>query len=90
MTYPASLIAIMLGRLNMDMASCIRAYRDMSEAIFKPKESFNIAAKVLAKYHAKERFSSSALEKAIKTVIVATGRSAEEMMYPGIEQKCKM
>lgn len=80
----------MLGRLNMDMASCIRAYRDMSESIFKPKDTLNIAAKVLAKYHARERFSSSALEKAVKTVIVSTGRSVEELMCPGIDQKCKM
>jgi len=80
----------MLGRLNMDMASCIRAYRDMSESIFKPRETLNIAAKVLAKYYVRGRFSSSALEKAIKTVIVSTGKSVDELMYPGIEQKCKM
>ncbi|KAK3363966.1 phospholipase, patatin family protein [Lasiosphaeria hispida] len=89
-TSTGGLIAIMLGRLNMDMASCIRAYRYMSESIFKPRETLNIAAKVLAKYHVRGRFSSSALEKAIKTVIVSTGKSVDELMHPGIEQKCKI
>jgi hypothetical protein len=80
------LIAIMLGRLNMDVVSCIRAYLDMSKSIFKPKGAFAIA-----KFfpNGKGRFDSHALEKAIKTVIVSTGRSVDELMDSGIQRKCK-
>jgi hypothetical protein len=38
-TYGYSLIAIMLGRLQMGVDECIRKYLDVSSAAFQPKRS---------------------------------------------------
>lgn len=84
------LIAIMLGCLNMDMDSCIRAYREMSQSVFTPKKrSLNPAAHILSKYKARGRFDSAALEKAVKSVIVSSGRPMDELMHSELQPRCR-
>ena len=61
-----SLIAIMLGRLEMDVDECIEAYKELMKSVFEKKQSlFAVGFSGMIK----SRFSSKALEKAVKGVI---------------------
>ena len=60
----------MLGRLEMDIRSCIDAYLRLSKSVFRPKYSkFNVLGWAYATVTGRERFSSKALECAIKEVV---------------------
>lgn len=59
-----SLIAIMLGRLEMDVESCITAYTNLMNDIFGKR-----AKPINWKLDVKGQFSANALEKAIKSLI---------------------
>ncbi|KAG4433973.1 hypothetical protein IFR05_010553 [Cadophora sp. M221] len=61
-----SLIAIMLGRLEMDVDDCIAAYKALMKAVFEKKQNF---LPVGLRGMIKSKFSSEELERAIKTVI---------------------
>lgn len=66
------LIAIMLGRLEMDIRECIAAYSDLAAAVFGEKLSsipINIEGKI------KPRFDSAKLEGAIKKVVAQSSAS---------------
>ena len=56
----------MLGRLEMDVESCIKAYTSLMGDVFGKRNK-----KIDWRLNVKEQFSSSALEKAIKTMIPA-------------------
>ena len=65
-TSTGGLIAIMLGRLQMDIESCITAYRQLSERVFR-KVAHRISIKNLGKTQG--RFDARELEKVIKDII---------------------
>lgn len=71
-----SLIAIMLGRLEMDVGSCIRSYLDLCKSVFSDKKTFpiNLQGNIRA------RFKTDALEKAIKKVITDHGFSEDALL----------
>ena len=68
-TSTGGLIAIMLGRLKMDVKSCIEAYMDMSDKIFRKKRHRlkNIKGGL------QSRFDTETLEETIKDLIVKQG-----------------
>ena len=80
------LIAIMLARLEMDVDECIEAYRDLMKSIFEKKKSLfsvGLTGKI------KARFSSKALETAIKQVI--SSREGVSVNDPfEMPQNCKV
>lgn len=81
-----SLIAIMLGRLEMDVDECITAYSGLAEAVFGEKLSsfpVNIKGKV------KARFDSVELEKAAQKVVVDSGASDTALFNDGTERGCR-
>jgi patatin-like phospholipase/acyl hydrolase len=70
-TSTGGLIAIMLGRLEMDVDECIDAYRKLTETIFKSKKN---RMGLSLKGDVSARFSSETLRDAIKTVVNETNR----------------
>ncbi|KAF2183896.1 FabD/lysophospholipase-like protein [Zopfia rhizophila CBS 207.26] len=85
-TSTGGLIAIMLGRLEMDVDACITAYSDLAAKVFGEKLTripFNIKGDV------KPRFDSERLESAIKKVIVQSGASETDLLNDGTEHGCR-
>jgi hypothetical protein len=66
----------MLGRLKMDVNSCIESYLRMCETIFSDKKTWpvNLRGNIQA------RFKTASLEQAIKNVITDQGLSEAELL----------
>ncbi|KAG9839762.1 ankyrin, partial [Aureobasidium melanogenum] len=64
-TSTGGLIAIMLGRLEMSVDECIKAYTDLSREVFHKKRRSPVGIKG----DIKERYDSEALELAVRKVI---------------------
>ena len=80
-----SLIAIMLGRLRMDINSCIDAYTSLSDSVFqKVKHRVTLRGKVQG------RFDSAELERAIKTIVQSQGHDENALLKDGAETNCKV
>jgi hypothetical protein len=71
------LIAIMLGRLEMDVDECISAYSKLMESVFEEKSSW---LPVSWTGRTKARFDSSRLKKAIEEVITGQGVSTTDLL----------
>ncbi|KAK2807307.1 hypothetical protein FQN50_005461 [Emmonsiellopsis sp. PD_5] len=71
-----SLIAILLGRLKLDVRQCIDVYRSLSSRAFKRKRRLGIGpgGKI------RERFDSKELEIAVKTVVAEHCDSEDELL----------
>jgi len=86
-TSTGGLIAIMLGRLQMDVDTCITAYTELMKSIFEEKSSwlpFTLGGKTQA------RFDSSKLEDAINKVITSSGNSVNDLFNDGVDRGCKV
>jgi hypothetical protein len=87
LTYPAdSLIAIMLGRLEMDVDECINAFSRFTKAIFAHKNNrlpFSSTLKT------QPRFDSATLEKAIQETIAGRNISQRALFNDDKERRCK-
>ncbi|RDW75382.1 hypothetical protein BP6252_06524 [Coleophoma cylindrospora] len=86
-TSTGGLIAIMLGRLGMDVDECIKAYDTMFEHVFGKKKHrlpINWGLEV------KPAFSAEALKSAITQLITKKGgRKEDEQFNRGVNHKCK-
>ncbi|KAJ5960511.1 FabD/lysophospholipase-like protein [Penicillium vulpinum] len=85
-TSTGGLIAIMLGRLEMDVDKCIDAYSGLAATVFGEKLSsipFNLRGKTTA------RFDSATLKSAIEKVIEDSGACQEDLFNDGIERGCR-
>ncbi|GIC93461.1 uncharacterized protein Aud_009949 [Aspergillus udagawae] len=85
-TSTGGLIAIMLGRLEMDVDECIAAYTDLAAHVFGEKLSrfpVNIRGGV------KPRFDSARLESAIKKVVTQKSVSETDLLNDGKERGCR-
>ena len=79
------LIAIMLGRLKMDVESCIEAYVDMSDRIFrKAHHRLNARGKLQGKFDAQE------FERAIKQIVISTGLKEDDLLMDEPNTSCKV
>ncbi|KAI9674021.1 MAG: hypothetical protein M1829_003864 [Trizodia sp. TS-e1964] len=83
-TSTGGIIAIMLGRLEMDVDDCIKAYTRMFEAIFSKK---NLPITIWGKI--KGRFKSSVLEECVSKILKDHGLSGAEPLNDG-KQRCKV
>ncbi|KAJ5623136.1 protein kinase subdomain-containing protein [Penicillium lividum] len=75
-TSTGGLIAIMLGRLEMDVDRCIAAYSDLAAAVFGEKMHsipINFKGDITAK------FDSAKLERAIQKVVEDSGASEQDL-----------
>lgn len=66
----------MLGRLDMSVDECIKAYTELSEKVFQKKH--RIPADI--KGNLKERYDSKILEQAIKKVIKDRGLDEDTLL----------
>jgi hypothetical protein len=81
-----SLIAIMLGRLEMDVDECITAFRETMQTVFEKKTKTLFPLSLLGDVRA--RFSSKTLEEAIKNVISSRhGLREDDPMYDQLADK---
>jgi hypothetical protein len=76
----------MLGRLEMDVNSCIKWYIHLCELVFSNKKLLPVN---LMTTNVRARFDSSRLEEAIKKVIVQHGSATEELLKKP-ENGCKV
>ena len=80
-----SLIAIMLGRLHMDVDACINAYSMLSKDIFSQKGlPVNWQGEVTGRY------KSSELEKSIIKIIGATELPEDALLNDGEDRGCRV
>jgi ribosomal protein S26 len=79
----------MLGRLGMDIGTCINSYLELASSIFQ-KKSTRIEGRLRGVYSARSRFESRALEEAVKKIVISRGLSADATLSLGEEPKCKM
>ncbi|KAH6988874.1 acyl transferase/acyl hydrolase/lysophospholipase [Ilyonectria sp. MPI-CAGE-AT-0026] len=84
-TSTGGLVAIMLGRLRMDVDECIDAYTDLSDKIFrKQKHRISLNGTIQG------RFDSEELERAIKEVIQEQGFDVNELLKDDANARCKV
>ncbi|KAA6415805.1 MAG: hypothetical protein FRX48_00523 [Lasallia pustulata] len=88
-TSTGGLIAIMLGRLEMDVDECIQTYKCLLETIFKSKSLIPVTIKGKTK----ARFDSNILRQSIEDIIrkhIDTSRDpATELLNNGQVKDCK-
>ncbi|KAH9209887.1 acyl transferase/acyl hydrolase/lysophospholipase [Leptodontidium sp. 2 PMI_412] len=83
-TSTGGIIAIMLGRLEIDVDECIEEYTSMFEAIFGKKGlPVNMWGKI------KGRFDSTVLEQCIKGILKKRGL-AEDALLNDSNERCKV
>ncbi|KAL9617923.1 MAG: hypothetical protein Q9160_007289 [Pyrenula sp. 1 TL-2023] len=86
-TSTGGLIAIMLGRLDMDVNECISAYNRLMESVFEGKSHkmpFGWTGRT------KARFSTIKLKNAIEQVIAGRRISASEPFNDGNPRRCRV
>ncbi|KAH8816491.1 phospholipase, patatin family protein [Xylogone sp. PMI_703] len=81
------LIAIMLGRLEMDVDECIMAYRTSMKTVFKKRSRRWL---VNRKGQIKARFDSGRLKVVIESVIESKGLSKTSLFNDGSQRGCKV
>lgn len=85
MTLTYRLLATMLDRLQMNIDSCITAYVNLSERVFKKRRHrLTISGTVQG------RFDSHKLEKAIKEIVIKSGLSKDALHWDIVPARCKV
>jgi patatin-like phospholipase/acyl hydrolase len=87
-TSTGGLIAIMLGRLQMDIDSCITAYLDLSSVAFRRKRhKANIFGRANDAYNVKGTYSSEDLERVVKELVKSVEGDSEAKLASS--NRCK-
>lgn len=90
-TSTGGLIAIMLGRLQMDVQSCIKAYLKISSEVFQPlRAKNNIFGRGKDAVKVRGRFSSKALEDHIKAIVMSMGEEKEAKLKDDANPNCRV
>ena len=90
-TSTGGLIAIMLGRLKMDIEDCITAYLQISEEVFQPRRrSLNFLGKANDALKVRGRFNSEALKKGIQRSVVQAGEDRDVKLKVEAKPKCRV
>ncbi|QGJ00614.1 hypothetical protein CEK26_002058 [Fusarium fujikuroi] len=85
----ARLIAIMLGRLQMDVDECISAYNDLIKVVFNAKARVH-QSKFSLLGQTQARFDSGGLKAAIEKTLKDRGLSPTDSMVDSREPDCKV
>lgn len=75
----------MLGRLEMTIDDCIKAYTALSDKVFQKRQH---RLKINGQFQG--RFDSQALEQAIKDIVVSQGLDADAELQSAGDTKCKV
>ncbi|KAI0845105.1 phospholipase [Daldinia vernicosa] len=86
-TSTGGLIAIMLGRLEMDVDECISVYSELMRSIFKKKWNW-FPISLTGK--SRSRFKSAKLESAIKEAIIRHGSKETDLFNDGVDRRCRV
>ncbi|KAI9775783.1 MAG: hypothetical protein M1816_005768, partial [Peltula sp. TS41687] len=86
-TSTGGLIAIMLGRLEMDVVECIEAYSELMETVFRKKRS-KLPISCMGK--TKARFDSKKLKSAVEKVVTNHNASSTELFENGTTRGCRV
>jgi len=86
-TSTGGLIAIMLGRLQMDVDECITAYTGLMKTVFEKKR---LRLPIDWKGKTKSRFDAAKLESAVKEVITSRGAKETDLFNDGLERGCRV
>ncbi|KAF2875101.1 acyl transferase/acyl hydrolase/lysophospholipase [Massariosphaeria phaeospora] len=84
-TSTGGLIAIMLGRLEMDVDACMAAYSELMKAVFKEESSW---LPVSWSGKLKARFDSAKLRSAVDDVIASSGASTTDAFNDNKARGC--
>ncbi|KAG7410244.1 Phospholipase A I [Fusarium oxysporum f. sp. raphani] len=84
-TSTGGLIAIMLGRLRMTVDECIVAYTSLSNMVFEKKRH---RSKINGQLQG--RFDATALEQAVKKILVENGHDEEALLKDSSDGACKV
>ena len=76
----------MLGRLKMDIDSCIKAYITLADVVFQ-KVKHRVKT---YKGEVQGRFDTEALERSIKEIIVGQGLEADALLKDDANAQCKV
>ncbi|KAI0899421.1 FabD/lysophospholipase-like protein [Annulohypoxylon nitens] len=89
-TSTGGIIALMLGRLQMDVQTCIDKYCELSAAIFELRRSnLDLLRRGKDKWNLKGKYRSQALEKSIRNVVEERLGDSQAKMFDS-ESSCKV
>lgn len=81
----------MLGRLEMDIQTAIKAYTELCDSIFTPeRKKLSLLRRASDLMLMKGRFNTAALEHALKTTIDAALGEEDADFISAIEPKCRV
>jgi predicted acylesterase/phospholipase RssA len=80
-TSTGGIIAVLLGRLQLDCRQCIQIYTKVSQKIFRKDRSVTVGGVHVP--YTTTRFSGSVLEKSVKEALVELGFDPNEKMWDG-------
>ncbi|KZF26958.1 FabD/lysophospholipase-like protein [Xylona heveae TC161] len=86
-TSTGGLLAIMLGRLEMDVDQCISAYTELMEKVFSKSSG---GLRVGLKGNIKARCDSETLHEAVKTVVISCGMDPDDRLCDGRPPGCRV
>lgn len=88
-TSTGGLIAIMLGRLRMDIDDCITVYQDLAGKVFKPKRSkFNFVGKGKDLWNISGSFDAEKFAQAVKDIVQKSGLLVDAKLHePSIQSE---
>jgi len=92
-SYAHRIIAIMLGRLRMDVQDCIDKYIELSSAAFSPRRSkANLFGKARDKWEVSGKYRSDVLAKEIQNVVqeYVESKDPEAKLYDRHTAACKV
>jgi patatin-like phospholipase/acyl hydrolase len=90
-TSTGGLIAIMLGRLKMDIEACIEAYLQISKGVFQPrKNKFDLIGRANDALKVRGRFDSEALKREIQRIVAQAGEKEEAKLRVEAKPKCRV
>ncbi|OBT53072.1 hypothetical protein VE04_07984, partial [Pseudogymnoascus sp. 24MN13] len=91
-TSTGGIIAIMLGRLRMTIPECIKAYTELSKAIFTPRHSRASPVRGVEYLNGDGKFDSLVLEREIKNQIRKSkvAKNDDQILLQDPESPCKV
>ncbi|KAF5268040.1 hypothetical protein FOXYS1_1072 [Fusarium oxysporum] len=91
-TSTGGLIAIMLGRLRMDVDTCIEKYGELSSRVFQPKRAgVNFLGKLKDFAKAEGKYRSARLEQEIKNMVEEVeGDAQSRLLQIGPDPECRV
>lgn len=84
------LIAIMLGRLEMSVAECIKAYRHISGQVFRPTFCGKYIPQVILTITGWSMYDSQQLEDSVKRIIQMCGEVPDALLETTDDSQCKV